>query len=204
MNKPLYIGLSGVAGSGKDTFFSFLKSTLQSNLKRIKRYSFGDCLKQELNPWTTENYDIDSLDCSRDEKDFIRPLLIAHAAIKREMTKGQHWINCVEEQIKNDPEDYDVICLTDVRYNFYENDECAWVKEKGGIIVHISRFLSDKDCFLEPKNPEEKAHDPLVKNCADYEVIVEEKQSKEAVQNETLFAVEGLLKWMEENGKWKI
>ncbi len=35
MNKPLYIGLSGVAGSGKDTFFSFLKSTLQSNLKRI-------------------------------------------------------------------------------------------------------------------------------------------------------------------------
>ena len=97
-----------------------------------------------------------------------------------------------------------MICLTDVRYNFYENDECTWVKEKGGIIVHISRFLSDKDCFLEPKNPEEKAHDPLVKNCADYEIIVEEKQSKEAVENETLYAVQGLLKWMEENGKWKI
>ena len=36
------------------------------------------------------------------------------------------------------------------------------------------------------------------------EIIVEEKQSKEAVENETLYAVQGLLKWMEENGKWKI
>ena len=112
--------------------------------------------------------------------------------------------NKLMDMAKNDPENYDVICLTDVRYNFYENDECAWVKQKGGIIVYISRFLSDKDCFLEPKNPEEKAHDPLVKNCADYEIIVEEKQSKEAVENETLYAVQGLLKWMEENGKWKI
>lgn len=204
MNKPLYIGLAGVAGSGKDTFFQFLQSRLQENLKRVKRYSFGDCLKEEINPWTTEHYGIDAVNCSREEKDFIRPMLIAHASIRREMSKGQHWIKCVEEKVENDKEPCDIVCLTDVRYNFYENDECRWIKEKGGVIVYVSRFLSGQDCFLEAKNPEEKAHDPLVKNLADYEVVLEEKESENQITHEALYAVEGLLMWLEKEAKWKI
>lgn len=203
MSEPLYIGIAGVAGSGKDTFFSHLKSTLEGQSKKVKRYSFGDCLKEEVTPWTSNHYGIDALTCSRKEKDFIRPMLISHASIRREMSKGQHWINCVEKKIKDDKDTYDVICLTDVRYNFYDNDECSWIKQKGGIIVYVTRFIPKDNCFLEANNEEEKTHDPLVKEASDYSVTIEEKITENEIDSEINFAVESFLSWANKNQKWK-
>ena len=62
-NKPIYIGIAGLAGSGKDTFFKYLSSALQKSALRVKRYSFGDELKTEIKGWCLDNYGIDTTNC---------------------------------------------------------------------------------------------------------------------------------------------
>ena len=51
-----YIGLSGVAGAGKDLFYSLLS-------KRIpcQRFSLADGLKSDVRDWCIENYNIDGV-----------------------------------------------------------------------------------------------------------------------------------------------
>ena len=202
--EPFYIGISGVAGSGKDTFFSYLQKIF--NNKKIKRYSFGDELKKEVSPWTLEHYGIDSLTQNRKDKEIIRPFLVFHASTKRNQTRGRYWIEKTEEEIEKSlqlgKEFYpDIICLTDVRYNFYEDDEVAWIKRKKGIIVYVSRVLEDGS-VLEAKNDEEKKHDPLVKGHADYIVKVSEKQTEEDIHNEMISNVNLFLDWLK--NKWKM
>lgn len=40
-NKPIYIGIAGLAGSGKDTFFKYLSSALQKSALRVKDILLG-------------------------------------------------------------------------------------------------------------------------------------------------------------------
>ena len=128
MKDPMLIGLAGVAGCGKDTFFTHLKQALEKRSITIKRYSFGDELKYEVNKWTTNQYGIDAVNCNRNDKEQIRPFLIAHGVIKRNNTEGQYWINKTKERIESDTEKPDIACITDVRYNQYKNDEASWIK----------------------------------------------------------------------------
>jgi len=213
MENPLYIGLGGVAGSGKDTFYSYLKKELNKKEIKIIRYSFGDELKREVNRWTTAHYDIDSLKCSREEKEMIRPLLIAHGTIKRKKSNGQYWIKKVTERINREKEikalnphgeKLDIICITDVRYNHYNNDEVTWVKKQHGVLVYVERLVKDQDTIglrhgLKPQNPEEITHDPKVKAEADYIATikdVEEFQIPDVFQKE----IKKLIKWIKEEG----
>jgi len=203
--EPLYIGLSGVAGSGKDTFFSYLEKIL--NNKKIKRYSFGDQLKKEVSPWTLEHYGVDSLTKDREDKEIIRPFLIFHASAKRQKTKGKYWIEKTEEEIEKTlqlgKEFYpEIICITDVRYNFYECDEVSWIKRKGGIIVYISRVFEDGS-ILEAKNSEEQKHDPLVRRVADYTVEISEKNNEEDIEKEMTDKTNVFLQWLKTK-KWKM
>ena len=62
----MVIGLSGVAGSGKDTFYELLDE--QINCKRV---SLADSLKREVSGWTLKHYGIDALTCSREDKEKI-------------------------------------------------------------------------------------------------------------------------------------
>ena len=68
------IGVSGVAGVGKDTFFQLL-----SEIIPCKRYALADELKKEVRQWTKLHYGIDSFDCTIEEKNLIRPFLVEHA-----------------------------------------------------------------------------------------------------------------------------
>jgi len=184
MHKPLIIGLGGVAGSGKDTFFSNLKRILGSPATfdlKVKRYSFGDELKKEVNQWTTTHYGIDAVNCDRVEKEKIRSFLISHGVIKRNRTEGQYWIDKVEKAVSNDGDRPDIACITDVRYNHYKNDEASWIKSNGGILVYIRRMIvrSDEEgvvthSCLQAKNPEEQINDPKVLGVADYVASVKD------------------------------
>ena len=208
MKTPLYIGLGGVAGSGKDTFFSYLKKELNKKEIKIKRYSFGDELKKEVNEWTTTHYGISSLECTREEKETIRPLLVTHGSVKRNKTKGQYWIEKVKQAIDRDEENPDVICITDVRYNHYDNDEASWLKDLGGILVYVGRMVKNPEPSgcpavdgimfeLKPKNTEEMIHDPKVRGAADYTSLirdVKKSQIPEVFQRE----IKKLMKWIKE------
>ena len=48
--------------------------------------SFAKKLKQEVSEISKQLYGIDTTNCTRDEKNLIRPLLLAHGAIMREKT----------------------------------------------------------------------------------------------------------------------
>ncbi|MAH47193.1 hypothetical protein CMI37_15305 [Candidatus Pacearchaeota archaeon] len=177
MNK--IIGISGVAGSGKDTFCDFLSARLP-----CERYSLATELKNEVNQWCRMHYHIDSVNCSRDEKEIIRPFLVAHGTTKRKLSDGRHWIEKLHNKvIKGNRSKFKII--TDIRYDDYENDEVSWLKnELGGILVHVSQYTIENAVhiekpvnyigptrrFREPANSEEARNDPNLKEKSDFQI----------------------------------
>lgn len=167
------IGISGVAGSGKDTFVDLLRN----NLPNVKRFALADSLKAEINPTLIQLYGTDIFNCPRADKNIVRPVLVAHGRVMREKTNGRYWIeklnNKINEYQFNNPDH--IICITDIRYDEYAKDEVSWVKEElGGLLVHVSRFEprdGGKRLFLEPPNADEAKNDPKLISKADYRVI---------------------------------
>ena len=192
------IGLSGVAGAGKDLFYSLLSKRVKCN-----RYALADALKEEVSGWCKENYDICPVHCSREEKTKIRPFLVWHGKLRRENSNGRYWIDKLKERMdwwdawKPIPgKEKALVVVTDIRYNSYEKDEAHWIKdEMGGSLVHISQYkeeeVADKrnwpltktgKVFREPANEDETKWDPVLRDLADYRVEwpwVEEEQREE-------------------------
>ena len=169
------IGISGVAGSGKDLFFKLL-----SNLKKCRKISLAEALKKEVSPWTKKHYGIDATNCSREEKEVIRPLLVFHANVKRGCTYGRYWINIVDENIKKlKLDDDEILVITDIRFDYYDQDEVSWLqKELKGSLIHLSNYMKVEsgDCSPHtiikhgPANDSEKSNDPKLKLQADYSI----------------------------------
>lgn len=162
------IGLSGVAGSGKDTLFTLLSLRNQN----IKRFALADILKEEISPFIKDLYGIDILNCSRDEKNLVRPILVEHGKIRRTLTSGTYWTSKLTQAIKEftslDPKN--IAIITDVRYAEYEEDELFWLKKTlNGYLVHITMTL-DKGERLMPPNKEEERNDPVLKKNADIKI----------------------------------
>jgi hypothetical protein len=171
----MVIGVSGVAGSGKDTFFKIFKDLLGK--REVKRFALATALKQEAGNWTIPNYGIDPLNCSRAEKEIIRPFLVFHGVSKRHKSNGRHWINQLNDEILPFKESEQIAVITDIRYAEYEKDEFYWLKEElGGLLVHVSTYSTKKDSnegallleFSTPANEEEFRNDPNLKKNADY------------------------------------
>ncbi len=162
MNK--IIGISGVAGAGKDLFYSLLSKKIAT-----QRMALADELKKEIRDFSISLYGIDPTDCSRWDKEKIRNLLIFHGGFRREQSSGRYWLEKLDQQIKK-VEENKTICITDIRYVEYEKDEIHWLKkEKGGVLVHISRVLEDGTIKLAP-NDHEKKNDPILNYLADYKI----------------------------------
>ena len=169
------IGISGVAGSGKDTFFNLLSARAP-----CKRYSLADELKREVNQWCRMHYGIDSQACTREEKEIIRPLLVFHGGLKRQASEGRYWIEKLKGRLTKDKFNGFKI-ITDIRYDEYENDEVSWLKnELNGILVHVSQYeiKSGGDglnshagqFFRAPANPEEERNDPIIREKSDFQI----------------------------------
>jgi len=161
------IGISGVAGSGKDTFASLIGCKLKKLDAKVKFLSFAERLKREVKDVSLKLYNIDPTDCSREEKTLIRPLLLAHGAIMRDKTKGRYWIDSIKNKV--DPKKINII--TDVRFSEYSCDEVFWIKkEMKGILIHVSRFFEEDSqrIYIPPANEYEKRNDKALKSKADY------------------------------------
>lgn len=173
------IGLSGIAGSGKDLFFQLLT---ENSSRKIQRFALADDLKVELRAIIKDLYGIDILTCSREDKDKIRPMLVAHGKIRRNISDGRHWIDITKKKIEtfllNNPEG--IACVTDVRYDVFEKDEAFFLKEEmGGILVHISKYTMSEGLefpyvkekiFGLPPNQDETDNDPKIKAKSDYQI----------------------------------
>jgi len=170
----MVIGLSGVAGCGKDTFFTVLSESVD-----VRRVSLADSLKSEVNDWTLRHYGINAVTCSREDKEKIRPLLVYHGGMKRDSSKGRHWIELASKKITKDHPDYTTV-ITDIRFDEYENDEVSWLQnELGGKLIHLK--LWEGTCtqagtlyrkYMEAANNEEAENDPKLIDKADYKIEI--------------------------------
>tara|TARA_Y100000593_G_C4297460_1_gene331411 strand:+ start:243 stop:923 length:681 start_codon:yes stop_codon:yes gene_type:complete len=202
------IGISGVAGSGKDTFYDLLSQRMPCH-----KYSLADELKKEVNQWCRMHYGIDSVECSRDQKEIIRPFLVFHGTTKRHNTNGRHWIEKLNDKLIKDPVS-GLKIITDIRYDDYENDEVSWLKnELNGTLVHVSQFeyrrretyISQEEMangnqgtlvkkFKDPVNSEEARNDPKIKEKSDYEI--EWEFIKNGQIDELNCYIDDFIKWL--------
>ena len=166
LNNVNLIGIAGVAGSGKDTFAEIIKKVFESNGFEVNCLSFAKKLKEEVAEVSKNMYGIDTTNCTREEKNLIRPLLLAHGAIMREKTKGQYWIDGIKDLVSNDK----INIITDVRFCEYECDEVDWIQSNNGIVVHITRFFEENGerIYISPDNEYEKRNNKILKNRANY------------------------------------
>lgn len=185
-NKPTIIGLSGVAGSGKDLFYTLLTQVLSEDPNNVghpvkcRKLSLAEALKEEVKEWSLEQYGIDPTNCTRADKEVIRPLLVFHGTVRRGQTSGRYWIDILDKKIKNlNLESDEILVITDIRYDQYEKDEVDWLKnELEGILVHISHFIrvgsddTSPPAIIEktPANDAEKINDPKLMEAADFRV----------------------------------
>jgi len=159
------LGLSGVAGSGKDTFFSLLSQKLS-----FQRFALADELKILTREDVFKKYNVDILNCTRDEKDLVRNDLVLFAKQKRLDSCGKFWTDILSKKIQESSAKY--ICITDIRHNWFSKDEVFWLKNiLGGRLVDISSYDPINGKFVQPPNEEEEFHYPEVKAAADYYVI---------------------------------
>ena len=158
------IGLSGVAGSGKDLFFE----VMLKKIPNLEKLSLASALKGELREELLKDYSIDINDCTRKEKNKVRQRLVDYGTEKRIESSGRHWIEKLNSLVEKAE---GPVCITDIRYDDYEFDEVHWLKkELGGVLVHIKRydFLNNNKKFIEGANEEERRNDPKLNASADY------------------------------------
>lgn len=156
----MVIGVSGVARSGKDTFYLLLKERLEPLGFTCKRTAFADRLKSDLKPIILSEFDIDIDQCPDEQKEIIRPFMVSYGTLARSLNK-EHWINKIKNKIFKEqllPKTISVI--TDVRYP----NEQSFIKTnfKKFCNVHIERVGRG------PANEEEKKYDPDLKKHSDY------------------------------------
>ena len=191
-----FVGLTGLAGSGKDLFFSLSRDILKKKRKVACRVSLADQLKEQTKSTLKDMFDIDPTNCSREEKDKIRDFLVFYGAVKRKETKGKYWIKKAENTITAIRQNLlaahvksAVIFVTDIRYDHYVNDERHWVQEElGGKLIHISKHkrklsldeslkLKEANEYDVAPNKQEARFDPLLSEAADVNLIWGEEDS---------------------------
>lgn len=156
------VGLTGLARSGKDLLCSKLMG--RGNVLRL---AFADELKNDVREFLISRYGIDILNCTADEKEVVRPILVAHGCAMRKISNGEHWI----KQIHSKAVDYalqSLAVVTDVRFP----NELAWIRKLGGTLVHVRRYnvVNGERWYLSPPNAEEAEHDPRMRELADFKL----------------------------------
>ena len=174
----MIVGLSGVAKSGKDSFYNIAEQFFLNSKIKTKRLALADLLKSDLYNFILNKIGVDMKNMNATEKDLIRPLMVVYGSIKRQQTSGKHWTYNLQKEIKEYLKKYDIIFITDIRYAYYPEDELVWLKQNNnGLLLHISR-IDENGIFIPPANEEEKNNDPILKNNADISVFWKTTDSK--------------------------
>lgn len=163
----MIIGITGVARSGKDTFYSILNKYLEEKQIKSQRLALADKLKKELYDFVRDKFKIDIEKCDGKDKELIRPLMVAYGKCRRIQTEGKYWTSLVDPKVKELQKNKILPIITDIRYIEYKEDEYAWLKNHNGILIHISRKLEDGS-VVPPANIEEKSNDNKLKAVADF------------------------------------
>ena len=140
--KPIVIGVGGLARSGKDTFVKIAKKILKEHGYSSIKLAFADPLKEEIDPFLKQHYNISAWTDDDSEKKIIRRFLVAHGDGKRLNGDGNYWINKINDAIEGIHFNEDVIFVSDCRFP----KEVDWIHQKwNGWIVHVSKYMMVDD-----------------------------------------------------------
>lgn len=153
------IALAGKKQSGKDTVFRLahdlfveeggeplVKTTNEQVVKlnadvslgvpvesRIGRVAFGDSIKHEVSEIT--GFRIDHIE--EHKSDFRTLLQVWGTDFRRKMCGDDYWLKKMAEIIDKSTHHYDVLFITDCRFE----NEAAFIKEMGGKIIRVIRRI---------------------------------------------------------------
>lgn len=169
-----FIGLTGSATVGKDTYYRLLNQIcLEDFGVKVIRFALADSLKKDLFSFILEKYNVDIFNCSAEDKNKVRHELVNHARTMRQNTKGRYWIEKLQSEIEvyKKSENFkqsDIFCVTDIRHFEYLNDEIVWLKEENkGILIYVQKHFSNNS-ICNPANDDENRNDPALRKHCDY------------------------------------
>lgn len=173
------IGISGLAGDGKDSLCGIFEEFFVNKGFGFDRLALADELKLECKQACMSLFGVDPTCCTRKQKEKIRNYLVFYGKVFRENSKGEHWTARALKKMKRSRRRKMIFCVPDIRHASYKNDECQWVKNNGGILVHVRKFkfkeeiipykgLKSQRVYSKPVNQEEKSNDPKVRKHADF------------------------------------
>ncbi len=167
--KTKIVGLSGAGTCGKDSCFLIINEFLASKNINSERVALADPLKYELNEFTKKQYGISSFTIKKEEKEIIRPLMVCHGKIKRQLTNGKYFTSIAQGKVDENNRNGAITFITDIRYSAYSEDELQWLRKNDGVLVFIERFDSDGQ-IIPPANDDEKENNIKLKKSADYQL----------------------------------
>ena len=130
-----FIGVSGYARSGKDTFYERCKLILEKEGYKVCRFGFADALKQECDEFLSKHTGISAFTENEEEKEMIRPLLVTWGTHIRRKLDANCWIKKIQGDVVQKLREGYYVFVTDVRFK----NEAEWVKINSGMLVNITR-----------------------------------------------------------------
>ncbi len=171
------IGLTGYATSGKDFLFNLL-----AKRGKTVRMALADSLKQEINPFLLSKFQIDLYSCTPQEKELVRPLLVAYGKIHRNMSGGSYFTSRLTEKVIEESKTK-LVVVTDIRYADpkFPKDELYWLKSLGGKLVHITKYqeINGEKVYVKPPNQDELENNAILLKHADF--LIEWKHSSDSL-----------------------
>ena len=147
------IGISGIARAGKDTLANCLKKIVEKEFDcEVEVVSLAKQLKSDLDKVIACNFNINVHTEDTEEKNLIRPILVAYGESMKEKWGKKVWVEKLSKNLE-EREDKKFYILSDVRFDF----EAIYLIEKyNSEMIHISKTGND---YI---NEIEKINDPLV------------------------------------------
>lgn len=179
MNNKIYIGIGGVARSGKNLFADVLVNNITRDYNlNVEQYSLAHLLKLECKDFIKEKLGLDVFTGDSAQKAVFRDMLVWFGQVKREQTNGRYWIEHLNKRIHENLTSQ-VVIITDIRYDHYKNDEVSYIKDElKGTLIHLSKYNikansdgSDSTrMFTAPANLHELINDPKIKAKSDIQI----------------------------------
>lgn len=152
------IGITGLARSGKDSLCSAIQEIWGPEWKR---YSLADEIKDHLYDVIKTRFNISVYTNNTEEKNIIRPILVAYGQAGRELSEGRYWWYELDRSINLNGDNF--VIVTDMRYADPKyHDEYNWLRDNNGVLIHIERE------GIKPPNAEEEYFDPIMKELSDF------------------------------------
>lgn len=170
MMSKLYIGISGLAFSGKDLCGKIIINYLTNLGMSPQRFALADELKVDVEEFLNVKCHTSPYTDDVNEKSKIRNFLVWYGCYQRGV-KPDYWIKKIEKSIELDSQ-CDAVIVPDIRFP----NEAHWIHSKEGWLIHLSKYTKEspdggrtwKRIYQKPPNIEEETNDPIVKRLSDF------------------------------------